>query len=78
MVARATDLTKVYGEGENLVTALDRVCVAVARAVAASYADRVVFLADGRIVGEQVKPTAETVLDSMRHLAADPPLPTED
>jgi putative ABC transport system ATP-binding protein len=35
---------------------------------AASYADRVIFLADGRIVDELTKPTAETVLDTMKRL----------
>ena len=35
---------------------------------AASYADRVVFLADGRIVTELTSPTAETVLDTMKKL----------
>ncbi len=35
---------------------------------AASYADRVVFLADGRIVDEMAAPTAEKVLDSMKKL----------
>jgi putative ABC transport system ATP-binding protein len=34
--------------------------------VAASYADRVVFLADGRIVDELFDPTAESVLDRMK------------
>jgi putative ABC transport system ATP-binding protein len=34
--------------------------------VAASYADRVVFLADGRIVDEMLDPTAERVLDRMK------------
>jgi putative ABC transport system ATP-binding protein len=34
--------------------------------VAASYADRVVFLADGRIVDEIIDPTAEAVLDRMK------------
>ncbi|MBI5089609.1 MAG: ABC transporter ATP-binding protein [Actinobacteria bacterium] len=34
--------------------------------VAASYADRVVFLADGRIVDEMSAPTAERVLDRMK------------
>jgi putative ABC transport system ATP-binding protein len=34
--------------------------------VAASYADRVLFLADGRIVDELAEPTADTVLDRMR------------
>ena len=33
---------------------------------AASYADRVVFLADGRIVDEMANPTAERVLDRMK------------
>jgi putative ABC transport system ATP-binding protein len=37
-------------------------------AVAASYADRVVFLADGQIVSELVEPTPETVLDTMKKL----------
>jgi putative ABC transport system ATP-binding protein len=35
---------------------------------AASYASRVVFLADGRIVDELADPTAETVLDTMKRL----------
>jgi putative ABC transport system ATP-binding protein len=34
--------------------------------VAASYADRIVFLADGRVVDEMVEPTAERVLDRMK------------
>jgi putative ABC transport system ATP-binding protein len=36
--------------------------------VAAAYASRVVFLADGRIVDEQVEPTAESVIDRMKQL----------
>jgi putative ABC transport system ATP-binding protein len=35
---------------------------------AAAYAHRVVFLADGRLVGELVSPTAESVLDQMMKL----------
>jgi putative ABC transport system ATP-binding protein len=35
---------------------------------AAAYADRVVFLADGRVVDELADPTAETVLDRMKGL----------
>jgi putative ABC transport system ATP-binding protein len=35
--------------------------------VAASYADRVLFLADGRIVDEMAGPTAEAVLERMKH-----------
>ena len=38
--------------------------------VAASYADRVVFLADGRIVDEMYKPTADNVLDFMKQFDA--------
>lgn len=34
--------------------------------VAAAYADRVVFLADGRLTDELLAPTAEGVLDRMR------------
>jgi putative ABC transport system ATP-binding protein len=33
--------------------------------MAASYADRIVFLADGRIVDEMLEPTAERVLERM-------------
>jgi putative ABC transport system ATP-binding protein len=35
---------------------------------AASYSDRVVFLADGQIVDEMAEPTAESVLDRMKKL----------
>ncbi|NXY96657.1 ABC transporter ATP-binding protein [Streptomyces sp. BR123] len=38
--------------------------------VAASYADRVVFLADGRIVDEMYAPTADQVLDRMKDFDA--------
>lgn len=37
-------------------------------AVAASYADRIVFLADGKIAGEMFSPTAQKVLDYLKHL----------
>ena len=37
---------------------------------AASYADRVIFLADGHIVDEMHTPSAEQVLDYMKHLGA--------
>lgn len=46
--------------------------------VAASYADRVMFLADGRLAGELHAPTAESVAERMTHLgafSADGPLP---
>jgi putative ABC transport system ATP-binding protein len=35
---------------------------------AAAYADRVVFLSDGRVVGELLSPTADSVLEQMRTL----------
>ncbi|RFS81591.1 ABC transporter ATP-binding protein [Actinomadura spongiicola] len=38
--------------------------------VAASYADRVVFLRDGEIVSEIVRPTPESVLDRLKALGA--------
>ncbi|MEV1049646.1 ABC transporter ATP-binding protein [Streptomyces sp. NPDC049887] len=38
--------------------------------VAASYADRVLYLADGRIVDEMLDPTAEQVLDRMKDFDA--------
>ena len=38
--------------------------------VAAAYADRVVFLADGRLTDELLAPTAEGVLDRMRNFDA--------
>lgn len=39
-------------------------------AVAASYADRVIFLADGHLVDELHAPTADEVLEHMKHLGA--------
>jgi putative ABC transport system ATP-binding protein len=36
--------------------------------VAASYADRAIFLADGRVVGELLDPTSDSVFDAMRVL----------
>jgi putative ABC transport system ATP-binding protein len=39
-------------------------------AAAASYADRVIFLADGHLVDELRTPTADQVLDHMKHLGA--------
>jgi len=38
---------------------------------AAAYADRVVFLADGRVVDEMAEPTADRVLERMKALGAD-------
>ena len=39
---------------------------------AASYADRVVFLSDGRIVDEMPAPTAASVLDRLKALEGQP------
>jgi putative ABC transport system ATP-binding protein len=36
--------------------------------IAAGFADRIVFLADGKIVDEMEDPTAERVLDRMKRL----------
>jgi putative ABC transport system ATP-binding protein len=36
--------------------------------VAAAYASRVLFLADGRIVDELLAPTRDTILDAMRRI----------
>jgi putative ABC transport system ATP-binding protein len=36
--------------------------------IAASYADRVIFLSDGRLRGELDRPTAETVTDRLKTL----------
>src|SRR3954452_17452260 len=38
--------------------------------VAASYADRVLFLADGHVVDEMSEPTADRVFDYMKHLGS--------
>jgi putative ABC transport system ATP-binding protein len=38
--------------------------------VAAAYANRVVLLADGRLVDEIIRPTADTVLAAMQRLGA--------
>jgi putative ABC transport system ATP-binding protein len=45
---------------------------------AASYADRVVFLADGKIVDEIADPTPELVLDAMRNLDKAPAAPDSE
>jgi putative ABC transport system ATP-binding protein len=37
--------------------------------VAAGYTDRVVFLADGRVVDELRSPTADAVLETMKRLS---------
>jgi putative ABC transport system ATP-binding protein len=53
----------------HAVDALDQTIVMVTHdPVAASYADRVIFLNDGHVVDELTEPTAETVLDRMKKL----------
>jgi putative ABC transport system ATP-binding protein len=62
---------ELLGFLRHAVTQLGQTVVMVTHdPVAASYADRVVFLSDGQIVDEMTEPTAETVLDYMKHLGA--------
>jgi putative ABC transport system ATP-binding protein len=62
---------ELLGFLRRAVTQLGQTVVMVTHdAVAASYADRVLFLADGRIVDEMLDPTADGVLDYMKHLGA--------
>ncbi|MEU5363468.1 ABC transporter ATP-binding protein [Streptomyces sp. NPDC005925] len=58
---------EVLGFLRNSVRELGQTVVMVTHdPVAAAYADRVVFLADGRIVDEMNGPTADSVLDRMK------------
>ncbi|MFF2523631.1 ABC transporter ATP-binding protein [Streptomyces liangshanensis] len=58
---------EVLGFLRNSVRELGQTVVMVTHdPVAASYADRVIFLADGRIVDEMLHPTADSVLDRMK------------
>jgi putative ABC transport system ATP-binding protein len=43
--------------------------------VAAAHADRVLFLADGRLAGELAAPTVDAVLDRLKRLEPAPPAP---
>lgn len=62
---------EVLGFLRRSVTELGQTIVMVTHdPVAASYADRVLYLADGRIVDEMHKPTAEAVLDRMKDFDA--------
>ncbi|MEH0557626.1 ABC transporter ATP-binding protein [Streptomyces sp. B21-101] len=57
----------------NSVRDLEQTIVMVTHdPVAASYADRVLFLADGRIVDELAQPTADVVLDRMKRFDTRP------
>ena len=60
---------ELLGFLRRAVDDLDQTVVMVTHdANAASYADRVIFLADGHIVDEMRAPTADRVLDYMKHL----------
>ncbi|MFF7143450.1 MULTISPECIES: ATP-binding cassette domain-containing protein [Streptomyces] len=62
---------EVLGFLRNSVREMGQTVVMVTHdPVAAAYADRVIFLADGRIVDELHEPTAETVLDRMKRFDA--------
>ena len=63
---------QVLGLLRNAVHQLGQTVVMVTHdPVAASYADAVVFLADGRIAGRLDRPTAEAVAERMTHLGDD-------
>ncbi|MBV2356081.1 ABC transporter ATP-binding protein [Streptomyces sp. J2-1] len=62
---------EILGFLRNSVRELGQTVVMVTHdPVAAAYADRVVFLADGRIVDEVLSPTADSVLDLMKRFDA--------
>ncbi|MFF3459640.1 ABC transporter ATP-binding protein [Streptomyces sp. NPDC002730] len=62
---------EVLGFLRNSVREMGQTVVMVTHdPVAASYADRVIFLADGRIVDEMLHPTADGVLDRMKEFDA--------
>jgi putative ABC transport system ATP-binding protein len=61
--------TEVLQFMRRAVTDLGQTIVMVTHdAVAASYADRIVFLADGKVAGEMLAPTAQKVLDYLKRL----------
>jgi putative ABC transport system ATP-binding protein len=60
---------EILGFMRSAVADLEQTIVMVTHdPVAASYADRVVFLADGKIVDELVDPTVDTVIDRVKLL----------
>ncbi len=63
--------TEILTFMRTAVNELDQTIVMVSHdPVAASYSDRIVFLADGRIVDEMIEPTAARILDRMRQFGA--------
>ena len=60
---------EVLGFMRRAVSDLGQTIVMVTHdANAASYADRIVFLKDGKIAGEMTEPNPEKVLDYLKHL----------
>ena len=60
---------EILGFMKNAVKDLGQTILMVTHdPIAAAYADRVVFLADGQIVGEILDPTSQSVLDQMKRL----------
>jgi len=67
----STSSSELLGFLRTAVTDLGQTVVMVTHdPMAASYADRVVFLADGQVVDEMHAATADEVLDHMKHLGA--------
>jgi len=65
----STSAGELLGFMDQAVKELGQTIVMVTHdPVAASYADRIVFLADGKVVGGLEAPTQETVLDMMKQL----------
>ena len=61
--------SEILGFMQQAVTRLSQTIVMVTHdPLAASYSDRVVFLADGRATGEMVDPTSEAVFDYIKSL----------
>jgi putative ABC transport system ATP-binding protein len=62
---------ELLGFLRKAVEELDQTVVMVTHdPTAAGYADRVIFLADGQVVDEMEKPSADAVLEFMKHLGA--------
>jgi putative ABC transport system ATP-binding protein len=62
---------EILGFIERAVSEMGQTVVMVTHdPVAAAYADRALFLADGQIVDEMAEPTAERVIDRMKGLAS--------
>jgi len=67
----STSAAELLGFMEKAVADLGQTIVMVTHdPAAASYADRIVFLADGRVVGELLDPTQEVILDTMKQLGS--------